>query len=222
MEDFLNCCGAAAFRAGRFAFAQTFRPAVRRIRDQPQDRLQMAGPLSGWRSWRVARSFAPSAALRASKAGALTPQLAARFAERASDPATRAAAARALIALDSQKHLAAIGAALASADEPDALREKLATYLAEVRTPPACSPAARTPRACAGCSQNSRPPAPRPTSSSPRVARTFSPATAPPATRSAARAAASARSSKASADAARTACSKTSSIPAATWTAPSA
>ncbi len=47
---------------------------------------------------------------------------------------------RALIALDSQKHLAAIATALASADEPDALREKLATYLAELRTAPACKP----------------------------------------------------------------------------------
>ena len=71
---------------------------------------------------------------RTLKLSALTPQLAARFAGHANAPAVRAAAARALLALDSAKHTAAIAAALASADETDALREKLASFLSEHRT----------------------------------------------------------------------------------------
>ena len=71
---------------------------------------------------------------RTLKLSALVPQLAARFAGRTNDPATRAAAARALIALDSKQHLAAIVTALASADEPDALREKLALHVADSST----------------------------------------------------------------------------------------
>jgi len=77
---------------------------------------------------------------RTLKLSALTPQLAARFAGRANDPATRTAAARALLALDPEKYTTVIAATLASADEPDALREKLAGFLADLRTAAACQP----------------------------------------------------------------------------------
>ena len=75
---------------------------------------------------------------RTLKLTALAPKLALHFAERKNDPMTRAAAAHALLALDLKGNVAAIGDALASADEPDFFREKLATYLGEIRSPSVC------------------------------------------------------------------------------------
>ena len=77
---------------------------------------------------------------RTLKITALAPQLTAYFAERKNDAESRAAAARALIAMraDDGATLATISAALASADEPDSLREKLATFLGEINSPSVC------------------------------------------------------------------------------------
>ena len=79
------------------------------------------------------------------KLGPLAPQLAAIFAEQKKPADARAAAARALIALRSggsdangTESLESIGAAVASADEPDSLREKLAGYLGEITSPSIC------------------------------------------------------------------------------------
>ena len=79
------------------------------------------------------------------KLGPLAPQLAALFAEQKKPADARAAAARALIALrssasdaDGMESLESIGAAIASADEPDSLREKLAGYLGEITSPSIC------------------------------------------------------------------------------------
>ena len=68
----------------------------------------------------------------------LAPQLATHFADRKNDAGTRAAAAHALIALDLKGNVAAVGAALASAEESDSFREKLATYLGEIPSPSVC------------------------------------------------------------------------------------
>ncbi len=70
----------------------------------------------------------------------LAPQLTAYFTERKNDAVSRAAAARALITLQGEDIakpavLAPFAAALASADEPDALRAKIATALGEIKSP---------------------------------------------------------------------------------------
>jgi hypothetical protein len=79
------------------------------------------------------------------KLGPLAPQLAALFAEQKKPADARTAAARALVALrsggsdaNSMESLESIGAAIASADEPDSLREKLAGYLGEITSPSIC------------------------------------------------------------------------------------
>ena len=72
------------------------------------------------------------------KLTALAPRLAAVFAERKRDTATRAAAAHALIAFHAGDAISVIGHAVASADEPDSFREKLATYLGEISSPGVC------------------------------------------------------------------------------------
>ena len=69
---------------------------------------------------------------------AFAPPLLAHFAEQKNDADSRATAARALIALQNGEWLDPIGKAIANAGEPDALREKLAAYLGEVKSPAAC------------------------------------------------------------------------------------
>ncbi len=84
---------------------------------------------------------------RTLKLTALRPQLTAWFTERKHDPDSRAAAARALLAMRSDPAageaatlplLATLGTALANAEEPDALREKLAVCLGEIPSPAVC------------------------------------------------------------------------------------
>lgn len=84
------------------------------------------------------RATSASELARALNLTELRPQLAALFAERKADAVTRAAAAHALIAFHSDADLAVIGDALANADEPDSLREKLAAHLGEVGDPAVC------------------------------------------------------------------------------------
>ena len=77
---------------------------------------------------------------RTLKITALAPQLTASFAERKNDAETRAATARALVAMqpEDKATLTTLSAALASADEPDLLREKLATFLGAINSPTVC------------------------------------------------------------------------------------
>ena len=95
--------------------------------------LALADPKSAAQKKTVAADIA-----RGLNLTVLTPALSAVFVERKNDTDARAAAARTLIALDSSTHAAAIAAAIASADEPDALRERLAVVLGEVKSPGVC------------------------------------------------------------------------------------
>ncbi|MEO7319831.1 MAG: c-type cytochrome, partial [Chthoniobacteraceae bacterium] len=88
-------------------------------------------PASATRATSIAADLA-----RSLKITALTPQLSAFFSERKNDAGARAAAARALIAFGS--HIDAVGATLASTEEPDSFREKLATHLGAVTSPSMC------------------------------------------------------------------------------------
>ncbi len=95
--------------------------------------LAPTDPAGATRSATIAADLA-----RALKLTELRAPLAAVFAERKNDAVSRAASARALIAFRSDEDIAAVGTALASADEPDSLREKLAVYLAEIPIPSIC------------------------------------------------------------------------------------